>query len=46
VYVGAKTLEEFKEKALFVRITSFGFTESHPHSLLGIEETSNYEARQ
>ncbi|MBI4360925.1 IMP dehydrogenase [Candidatus Micrarchaeota archaeon] len=46
VYVGAKNLEEFKEKAVFVRITSSGFLESHPHSLLGIEDTSNYEGKK
>lgn len=46
VYVGAKNLEEFKENAVFVRITSSGLLESHPHSLLGIEDTSNYEAQK
>ncbi|MDP2717973.1 MAG: IMP dehydrogenase, partial [Candidatus Micrarchaeota archaeon] len=46
VYVGAKNLDEFQKKARFVRITSSGFSESHPHSLLGIEDTSNYEARR
>ncbi len=45
VYVGAKTLEEFQKKARFVRITSSGFNESHPHSLMDIEDTVNYAKR-
>jgi len=45
VYVGARTLEEFQKKARFVRITSSGFNESHPHSLMDIEDTVNYSKR-
>ncbi|HLD76087.1 MAG TPA: IMP dehydrogenase, partial [Candidatus Norongarragalinales archaeon] len=45
VYVGAKNLAEFQKKARFVRITSSGFTESHPHSLLDMEDTVNYSKR-
>ena len=45
VYVGARSLEEFQKKARFVRITSSGFNESHPHSLMDIEDTVNYTKR-
>jgi len=45
VYVGAKNLEEFQRKARFVRITSSGFTESHPHSLMDMDDTLNYSKR-
>ncbi len=45
VYVGARNLKEFKEKALFVRLTSSGLQESHPHSLLQVEDTLNYSGR-
>ncbi|MBI2445966.1 IMP dehydrogenase [Candidatus Micrarchaeota archaeon] len=45
VYVGAKNLDEFQKKARFVRITSSGFTESHPHSLMDFDDTANYAKR-
>lgn len=45
VYVGAKNLVEFQRRARFVRITSSGFTESHPHSLMDVEDTANYSKR-
>lgn len=32
-YVGACTLDEFRQKAEFIRITSAGLTEAHPHGL-------------
>lgn len=32
-YVGAHTLDEFRAKAEFVRITGAGLTEAHPHGL-------------
>ncbi len=41
-YCGAITIEEMWEKARFVRITSSGMTESHPHDLLITNESPNY----
>lgn len=32
-YVGAHTLDEFRAKAQFIRITGAGLTEAHPHGL-------------
>jgi IMP dehydrogenase len=32
-YVGARTLEEFRTKAHFIRVTGSGQTEAHPHGL-------------
>lgn len=42
-YCGAGTLEELWQKAQFVRITSAGLRESHPHSLVKIQPAPNYE---
>lgn len=41
-YVGAKTLEEFREKAQFVRITNAGLRESHSHGVTITRESPNY----
>jgi IMP dehydrogenase len=41
-YCGAKDIETMKEKAKFVRITSSGIKESHPHDLLITNESPNY----
>jgi len=41
-YVGAATLEELREKARFVRITSAGLIESHPHDVVITKEAPNY----
>jgi len=43
-YWGAHNLEELK-KAQFVRITSAGFTESHPHNITITREAPNYSRR-
>jgi len=43
-YVGAKTLNELRAKARFVRITAGGLKESHPHDVTITEEPVNYEA--
>ena len=42
VYAGAKNLDEFRQKAEFVRITPAGLHESHPHSLEGFQDAVNY----
>ncbi|MBI5459117.1 IMP dehydrogenase [Methanobacterium sp.] len=41
-YSGASNIKEMWEKARFVRITSSGMTESHPHDLLITNESPNY----
>lgn len=41
-YCGAKNIKEMKEKARFIRITSSGIKESHPHDLLITNESPNY----
>ena len=42
-YVGATNLDELKEKATFVRISSAGYVESHPHSVIITREAPNYQ---
>ena len=41
-YVGAATLAELREKARFIRITSAGLRESHPHDVEITLEAPNY----
>lgn len=41
-YVGAKNLEEFRDKATFVRITNAGLRESHTHDVTITRESPNY----
>ena len=41
-YVGCATLEELREKAHFVRITSAGLKESHVHDVIITKEAPNY----
>jgi IMP dehydrogenase len=41
-YVGAHTIEELKAKGKFVRITSAGLKESHPHDIMMTVEAPNY----
>jgi IMP dehydrogenase len=36
-------LQELREKARFVRITSGGLKESHPHDIVITEEPVNYQ---
>jgi IMP dehydrogenase len=42
-YVGARTVEELKSKGKFVRITSAGLKESHPHDVQIVVEAPNYK---
>ncbi|MFZ2189010.1 MAG: IMP dehydrogenase [Candidatus Moraniibacteriota bacterium] len=41
-YLGAKTILELARKAEFVKITSAGFKESHPHTVTITKEAPNY----
>src|ERR1700730_10095274 len=41
-YAGCATIAEMQEKARFVRITSAGLRESHPHDVMITKEAPNY----
>jgi IMP dehydrogenase len=41
-YLGARTLEDFRARARFVRISPAGLRESHPHGVLLARESPNY----
>lgn len=45
-YVGAKTVHELSEKGQFVKITSSGLRESHPHDIRIMMEPPNYQIYQ
>jgi len=44
-YVGAETIEEFQERARFVKISSAGLRESHVHDVTITRESPNYPGR-
>lgn len=44
-YVGARTVPDLQAKGQFVRITSAGLKESHPHDVQMIAEAPNYSGR-
>ena len=41
-YVGAKNIEDLRQKAKFVRITAAGLKESHVHDVIITKEAPNY----
>ena len=41
-YTGASTIPELQERGSFVRITSAGLQESHPHDIQMTVEAPNY----
>ncbi len=41
-YVGARSLDELREKASFVRVSHAGLIESHPHDIIITKEAPNY----
>ncbi len=43
-YVGARTIGELQERGRFVRITSAGLRESHPHDIQMTVEAPNYSS--
>ncbi|MDR1790493.1 MAG: IMP dehydrogenase [Propionibacteriaceae bacterium] len=45
-YTGARTIAELQEKGRFVRITSAGLKESHPHDIQMTIEAPNYSPHQ
>jgi IMP dehydrogenase len=44
-YCGVRTIEELRTQSRFVRISSAGLRESHPHDVKITKEAPNYEAR-
>lgn len=44
-YCGAKNVKELKAKGRFVKITSAGYVESHPHDIMITEESPNYQTK-
>lgn len=42
-YVGARTIDELRDKGKFVRITAAGLKESHPHDVQMVIEAPNYK---
>jgi IMP dehydrogenase len=44
-YIGARTIQELKQRGRFVRITAAGLTESHPHDIQMTAEAPNYSSR-
>ena len=44
-YVGAETLPGFKERAEFIRVSSAGQTEGHPHDVMITDEAPNYSPK-
>jgi IMP dehydrogenase len=45
-YVGAESLSEFKERAQFVRVSSAGQKEGHPHDVVITDEAPNYKPNE
>lgn len=45
-YCGAKNIHELKTKTKFVKISSAGLRESHPHDIMLTEEAPNYQIVQ
>jgi IMP dehydrogenase len=41
-YCGARSIEEFRKRARFVRVTQAGVRESHPHDMVVTQEAPNY----
>ena len=41
-YVGARTIDEFTERAAFVRVSRAGQREGHPHDVVITDEAPNY----
>jgi IMP dehydrogenase len=45
-YVGAATIPAFKQEARFVRVSSAGQTEGHPHDVMITDEAPNYSPHE
>jgi IMP dehydrogenase len=42
-YVGGRDLQDFRDRATFVRISNAGLRESHPHDVMITRESPNYQ---
>jgi IMP dehydrogenase len=42
-YVGCASIQELREKARFIKITSSGLKESHVHNVIITKEAPNYQ---
>jgi IMP dehydrogenase len=45
-YCGAATIKDLREKSQFIKITSAGLIESHPHDISITKESPNYNSAQ
>ena len=45
-YCGCPSIPELQERAQFIRITSAGLRESHPHDIYITKEAPNYTPQQ
>ena len=45
-YAGCRNIKELREKTSFIRITTNGLSESHPHDIRVISEPPNYQLYQ
>ncbi|MBI5228990.1 IMP dehydrogenase [Candidatus Micrarchaeota archaeon] len=45
-YCGAKSIDELREKAKFVRISKASYVESHPHDVTITQEAPNYQSSE
>ncbi|MDR3253804.1 MAG: IMP dehydrogenase [Endomicrobium sp.] len=45
-YCGVQTVQDLQEKGQFIKITSAGLTENHPHDIFITKEESNYSSGQ
>jgi IMP dehydrogenase len=45
-YVGSETVSELHERAEFVRVSSAGQTEGHPHDVMITDEAPNYSPNE
>ena len=44
-YCGVRTIKDLKKEGKFVKITSAGLIESHPHDIFITKEESNYSSK-
>jgi len=45
-YCGTPTIKDLREKSQFIKITSAGLIESHPHDISITKESPNYNSAQ
>jgi IMP dehydrogenase len=42
-YCGCRTIDDLRQRARFIRITSAGLRESHVHDVIVTQESPNYQ---